>query len=327
MRKESMNGVLARNTMLGNEEIYQIRRILSRSELSVVYIVRHVDTGIMSVIKEFFPSTLARRSSDGKTLQCLQASVSPQFVKLMEAFQREAWVLRDLQHPGIVRYEDYFEANGTAYLVMEYCRGITLDRVVRKNGQSMNANFLRTSMLPLIGAMEHIHQQGFVHRDIKPANIIIGEDGRSKLIDFGSVIRYTESDAERPIFTTAGYSPLELYSNKSLQTPAADIYSLAATLYFCCIGAAPIAVPTRLFEDKLESVRLLNRDISPLLSRVIHWGLSLSTDKRCGSLRWFRAALRAEYILQKKSVVRLMGRKPTAVPHSLPAERECQHSD
>ncbi|MGF7046957.1 serine/threonine protein kinase [Paenibacillus sp. DS2015] len=326
MRKGSMNGVLARNTMLGKEPIYQIRRICSCSELSVVYIARHVETGTKSVIKEFFPRALARRSSNGKTLQCLQASVSPQFVKLMEAFQREAKVLCDVQHPGIVGYEDYFEANGTAYLVMEYCSGITLDQVVRKNDKVMNADFLRTSMLPLIGAMEHIHQQGFVHRDIRPANIIIGEDGRSKLIDFGSVIRYTESDAERSIFTTAGYSPLELYSEKSIQTPAADIYSLAATLYFCCIGAAPTAVPTRLFEDKLDSVRLLNRDVSPLLSRVIHWGLSLSSHKRCGSLRWFRLALRAEYILQKKSVVRLIGRKPTAVPHSLPAERELQHS-
>ncbi|OAB45545.1 hypothetical protein PGLA_04330 [Paenibacillus glacialis] len=322
-----MIGVLSRNTKLGNEQDYQIRRVLSRSELSVVYIVRHIETGTMSVIKEFFPSALARRCSDGKTIKCLKASVSPQFVKLREAFQREAMVLRDLQHPGIVRYEGYFETNGTAYLVMEYCHGITLDSVVRKNQLRINADFLRTSMLPLIGALEHIHQQGYVHRDIKPANILIGKDGKSKLIDFGSVIRYTDSATEHPIFTTAGYSPLELYSDKSLQTPVADIYSLAATLYFCCIGAAPIAVPTRLFEDKLVSVRAGNRAVSPFLSRIIHWGLALSANKRCSSLRWFRAALQTEYILHKKSVVRLTGRKPAVVPHSLPKEREFQHSD
>ena len=327
MRKESMIGVLARNTKLGNEQVYQIRRILSRSELSIVYIVRHLETGIMSVIKEFFPSVLARRSSDGKTVQCLKSSLSPQYMKLKEAFQREAMVLRDLLHPGIVRYEDYFKANGTAYIVMEHCRGITLDRFVRKNQQGLNVGILRKSMLPLIGALEHIHQQGYIHRDIKPANIVIGKDGGSKLIDFGSVIRYTDADTERPIFTTAGYSPLELYSDKSLQTPLADIYSLAATLYFCYSGSAPVAVPTRLFEDKLESVRVGKGDISPLLSRVIHWGLVLSANKRCSSLRWFRMALQAEYILQKKSVVRLTGRRPASIPHSLPLEREYQHSD
>ncbi|WP_438347740.1 serine/threonine protein kinase [Paenibacillus sp. FA6] len=327
MRRESMIGVLARNTKLGNEQLYQIRRILSRSELSIVYIVRHLETGTMSVIKEFFPSALARRSSDGQTLQCLKSSLSPQFMKLMEAFQREAVVLRDLMHPGIVRYEDYFEDNGTAYLVMEHCRGITLDRIVRKNPQGMNAGFLSTFMLPLIGALEHIHQQGYIHRDIKPANIMIGEDGGGKLIDFGSVIRYTDTDTERPIFTTAGYSPLELYSDKSSQTPLADIYSLAATLYFCYSGSAPVAVPTRLFEDKLESVRIGRGDISLFLSRIIHWGLALSANKRCSSLRWFRMALQAEYVLKRKTVVRLTGRKPTTMPHPLPVKREYQHSD
>lgn len=322
-----MIGVLSRNTKLGTEHQYQIRRVLSKSELSVVYIVRHLQTGTTSVIKEFFPSAMARRSSDGKTIQCLNASLSPQYVKLQEAFQREVMVLRELQHPGVVRYEDDFEANGTLYLVMEYCRGITLERFVRKNKQGLNAGSLRTIMFPLIKALEYIHQQGYVHRDIKPANIVIGEDGCGKLIDFGSVIRYTDSDTEYPIFTTAGYSPLELYSEKSLQTPVTDIYSLAATLHFCCLGSAPTAVPTRLFEDKLDSVRAGNRGISPVLSGVIRRGLGLSANKRCSSLRWFRVALQAEYIMHKKSPIRLTGRKPRVESHSLSKEREFQHSD
>ncbi|MBC2632216.1 protein kinase, partial [Salmonella enterica subsp. enterica serovar Enteritidis] len=138
-------------------------------------------------------------------------------------------------------------------------------------------DFLVERLVPVIRALEYIHSLGYIHRDVRPSNILIGEDGQTKLLDFGSAVRYQERT--HTILTTAGYSPIEFYSGRSVQGPVSDIYSLAATLYFCCQGKAPIDVPKRLFHDTLEPLRDMNK-VSPILTRVIHWGLAVSAQKR-----------------------------------------------
>ncbi|WP_374020808.1 protein kinase [Paenibacillus thiaminolyticus] len=113
-----------------------------------------------------------------------------------------------------------------------------------------------------------MHRQGRIHRDIKPGNIIIEQEGRRKLIDFGLAVHY-EAGGRQPIFMTVGYTALELYSETSRQGTTPNIYSVVATLYFCLCGQPPLDMTQRLFRDQVEPIRQRSRDMPPLLARVI----------------------------------------------------------
>ncbi|WP_322924749.1 serine/threonine-protein kinase [Paenibacillus campi] len=292
------NQTLARNHKLA--DTYQLRRTLSVGELSVIYVARHMEKGTLHVIKEFFPAALARRSKDRCTVECIAANLQDKFAEMRQKFRQEGELLRRMEHPGIVRYEDELEHHGTVYIVLEYYRGMTLDVYIQQYAPSLDTEFLQKRLFPVIDALEYIHNLGYIHRDVKPSNILLAEDGQTKLLDFGSAVRYEEKTHQ--ILTTAGYSPIEFYSGRSIQGPVSDIYSLAATFYFCCRGQAPIDVPKRIFHDPLERLGSC-QPASPILSRVIHWGLAVSANKRCASLKWFKIAVQAERFWRRNLVL------------------------
>lgn len=286
---------LKKNTLLKNT--YRIKNVISCSELSIVYTGRHAESGDIQIIKEYFPKALVLRDLDDKTVLCRLPSSKGKYYELMESFFNEATIIKELCHKNIVRYIDHFEENGTGYIVMEYYPGKTLDRYIEEKEVSMTAFFNKT-LLPLMDALDFIHKKGIIHRDIKPENILISTDGQPILIDFGSAIYY-KNDPKHKIFTTPGFSPLEFYSEKSKLGRYSDIYSLAATLYYYLSGRAPLDVSERLIEDRIKNVRHYNRDVTPLLSSVIMWGLSVNYKKRCYSLKLFKIAFYLEHLLRR----------------------------
>ncbi|SYX81780.1 serine/threonine protein kinase [Paenibacillus alvei] len=303
MKPDYADICLNRNVVLHHS--YKVKKVIACSELANVYAGRKLEDGAAVIVKEFYPRQVALRDLDKRTVLCRVPSVRRQYDELREAFLMETQMLQQLSHPNIVRLVDYFEENGTDYMIMEYCKGISLERFVEEGRLVSVADFLRDTILPLSSAIEYVHAQGIIHRDIKPANIIIGEDGQPKLLDFGSAIYY-EKTGHR-IFTSTGYSPLEFYSEKSKQGITSDVYSFAATMYFCLSGRTPNDVTRRLFQDNLESVRSLNRSVSPLMERTIRKGLAVRPDKRHASMKQMKAALHAERILLAM-VERLLGK-------------------
>lgn len=280
------------------KETYQIKKVLSISELSIVYMACHIESGETVAVKEFYPRALALRDLDRRTVLCKQPSVRSQYQALQQSFVQEAELLSELKHPNIVSCLEHFEEYGTHYIVMEYCKGTSLDQYIRADGNVLSSGLLSHTMLALIHALEYIHKKGIIHRDLKPSNIIVAMDGSPKLIDFGSAVRIqTEGKPEYTIFTTAGYSPLELYSEKSKQDKQVDLYSFSAILYFCLSGQVPMDVKKRLFQDDLISIRSHNRRVSPMLAKVIHWGLAVKAEQRCSSFQWFRRVLRMEAMM------------------------------
>lgn len=307
MKRQLSGEGLRRNFRLGGDgtessRTYKVRSMISDSELAVVYIAQDSESKMRCVIKEFFPKSLVRRGEDGKTVYRLSGTSYEAYEALLEAFENEGQMLRQCEHPGIVRCFDQFEQNGTAYIVMEYCPGITLDQYISHLSDAAKPGFLYKTMIPLMDTLEHIHRQGIIHRNLKPGNILIDDQGHPKLLDFGSAVRYGEGG--HPILTTAGYSALELYSGKSRQGPACDIYSMSAVLYYCCMGTSPLDVRQRLFDERLASMSAGDGRSWPFLARAVQRGLTVSADKRPSTLRGLKNAIRFEYVSSLSSLLR-----------------------
>ncbi|MFB6365317.1 serine/threonine protein kinase [Paenibacillus elgii] len=287
---------LGRHTLLKGGA-YRIEERLASSELSIVYTGCPSEGEERLAIKEFYPGSLALRDMDGEAVLCRRPSSRRKFEELNDAFRREASILSRLRHRHIVEYIDHFEENGTSYLVTRYCPGKPLMDFIREEKPSA-AQLIRNVLLPLLDTVDFVHRQGIIHRDLKPGNVMISEEGRPVLLDFGSAVSLAEPDV-RPIFTTAGFSPLELYSEKARQGKKADLFSAAAILYYSFTRRVPMDVSERLIEDRMESARTVNPEIGLLLSGMIRWGLAVQPRRRCPSLKLLKTALRLEYVRLK----------------------------
>ena len=151
-----------------------------------------------------------------------------------------------VSHPNIVSVNEVFEANNTAYYVMEYIDGESLRSYVQRNGPLGEAG-LRRLLLPVMDAVEALHAERLTHLDIKPDNIMLArrKDGsiRPVLIDFGLAKHYgadgTPTSTVNTLGCSAGYSPMEQYMGIRTFSPTADVYALGATMLYCLTGETP----------------------------------------------------------------------------------------
>ncbi|NQX66885.1 serine/threonine protein kinase [Paenibacillus alba] len=275
-------------------DTYKLTGYLASSELSIVYLGYSVESGESVVIKEYYPKALVMRDMDNKTVISRKPSAQAHIDRLREAFLREAAILKGLQHKNIVGFMNDFEQNETSYLVTAYCRGQTLESYIHKNHPMARADWVRKTLIPLLEGIQYMHDQGIIHRDLKPGNVMVGEDGSPQVIDFGSAI-HLNTASSYPIMTSAGFSPLELYSDKSKQGTYSDMFSLAAIIYYVLTGQVPMDISQRLIQDNLPSVRKLNNKVGVVLSCIIMWGMAVKFAKRCPSLRVMKATLHMEY--------------------------------
>lgn len=277
---------------------YEVRKNISVSELSMVYIGMDSACKRKCIIKEYFPRKLVLRDMDHKSVLCKMPSLKSKYLHERELFLNEALILKSSNHINIAKCMDYFIENNSAYIVIEYYEGKTLDQYMKDEEFVSIPAFLRQIYIPVINAVDSLHKKGVIHRDIKPTNIIISQEGIPVMIDFGSAINYRESEKKK-IFVTAGFSPLEFYSTKSKQGRYSDIYSIVATLYYYLCGEIPIDAPTRVIEDNIKNVHEYNESVSGLFSWVIMKNLSLNHTKRFSSLKLLKWFIRIEYYILK----------------------------
>ncbi|MCW5771111.1 MAG: protein kinase [Rhodospirillaceae bacterium] len=225
---------------------YALVRVLGAGGFGITYMAREEVTERAVAIKEYLPSSLAVRERDGMTVHPVSESTRNDYEWGLSRFRQEAKVLLSLRHHNIVPSLNYFEANGTAYLVMEYQEGQTLAQLTA-GGTALEESEVRDFIFPLLDGVEYVHKNGLLHRDIKPDNIFIRLDGTPVLIDFGSARQALGHHSHSlTAVVTDGYAPFEQYERQGDQGPWTDIYALGAVLFRCLVGHRPPTATKRL---------------------------------------------------------------------------------
>ncbi len=246
-RKPARDEAIHRNAIRAGQRLhwYRIDSVLGQGGFGITYLAHDTNLDEPVAIKEYLPADLAVREDDC-SVNPLSASHDEAYRGGMRRFLDEARTLGRFRHGSIVRVRNVFEANNTAYMVMDYEEGETLQHVVSRDAPVPEAR-LRAMLLPLLAGLEQVHAAGFVHRDIKPANIFMRRDGTPLLLDFGSA-RHAVGRRTRTLTTlvSPGYAPFEQYFSKGhAQGPWTDIYALAATLYKAISGRPPLSAVDR----------------------------------------------------------------------------------
>ena len=229
-------------TLLKNGN-YRIEALLGCGGFGLTYRAYHFGLERQVAIKEFFVDDYCDRNMMTSQVEFSSSSDTSVPIRLKSKFIKEAKMVAQLKCHNIVEIYDVFEDNNTAYYVMEYISGVNLYEYVNKNGP-MDTAMAKSVIMQLSEALEYIHEKKILHLDIKPANIMFRENGEVVLIDFGISKRYDDNGSlttSAILGRSRGYAPLEQYESTALTqfSPATDIYSLGATLYFLLTGVVP----------------------------------------------------------------------------------------
>ena len=219
---------------------YRIDAVLGQGGFGITYLAHDQNLDEAVAIKEYLPIELAVREGD-HSVQPVSEDHDGHFGWGLERFISEARTITKLRNASVVRVRAVFEANNTAYMVMDYEKGESLDTVL-KTRRVLPEGEIRTILDPLLEGLEAVHQAGFIHRDIKPANIYSRADGGPVLLDFGSARQALFGETQTlTALVSPGYAPFEQYQAKGeKQGPWTDIYGLGATLYRMVCGVAPM---------------------------------------------------------------------------------------
>ncbi|MBD0348607.1 MAG: serine/threonine protein kinase [Thermoleophilia bacterium] len=214
-------------------------------------------------------------------------------------FRREARAVAQLTHPSIVTVIDRGEEDGRPYIVFEYVEGETLKQLLLREGALPVERALETA-LEIARALEAAHRRGLLHRDVKPQNVLLAEDGRAKVTDFG-IARARGADGltiTGTVLGTSDYIPPEQARGEPTGAPA-DVYSLGAVLYELLTGEVPyegdnpVTVAMRHVRDPVPSVRNHRRDVPERVDGLVRRALAKDPADRFASMSEVIAELEA----------------------------------
>jgi formylglycine-generating enzyme required for sulfatase activity len=258
-----------RNALPAGHEIegYRIESILGAGGFGITYLATERALGRKVAIKEYLPAGLAVRAAEDMSVHPVSQSSMKDYYWGLERFRQEAETLVNFHHPNIVGVHRFFEANSTAYLVMQFVEGRSLDQILNEQRTLPESEILRF-VPPILDGLEQVHRAGFLHRDVKPANIYIKTDGTPVLLDFSAARQTVElSNAGMTAIVSDGYAPYEQYGSGGTLGPWTDIYGLGAVLYRCVTGQRPVQAP-----DRLSAIVNNQRDPLPPPAVVVRGG-------------------------------------------------------
>jgi serine/threonine protein kinase len=283
---------------------YRIERVLGVGGFGLTYLATDTNLDLPVALKEYFPAEIAVRGAphlDGDEANESLADIfpaseddRPTFQWGLARFLDEARTLAAFRHPNIVRVMRFFQANRSAYMVMEFVRGADLSQWAKSRRPLDDAALLAIAK-PVLEGLAVIHQAGFIHRDVKPGNIYMREDASPVLLDFGAARSQLgkSGNGEMTAVVSPGYAPVEQYSESSPQGPWSDLYAMGGVMYWLVTGNKPVDATARLRNDpqpKAVDIGDVGR-FSPRVLAAIDWALTPDEAARPQSVRALLAAL------------------------------------
>lgn len=249
-------------------------------------------------LKEFMPSSIALRSPGGAAVRVKAPRHQEAFEAGLRSFVNEARLLAQFDHPALVKVHRFWEANGTAYMVMPYYEGPTLKRALAERAEPPDERTLRAWLAPLLDALTLLHGARCLHRDIAPDNILLTAGG-PLLLDFGAARRVIgDLTHALTVVLKPCYAPIEQYGaapEEMPQGPWTDLYALASVVHYAITGKPPMPSVDRLLADRLVplSQRAAGRYSAGFL-HAIDAALALKPRDRPQSVAALRVLLDAE---------------------------------
>lgn len=286
-------------TKLQNGE-YMTGRVLGEGGFGITYI--GIDETLLDVvaIKEYYPAGMVERDSSfqGNMDVHVHGDSEQEYGKGKQNFQQEARLLaRFSQLEGVVNVRKCFQENETVYIVMEYIRGESIRSYVERQG-AISAEQALSMLKPVIHTLHRIHEKQLIHRDVSADNLLIREDGKVILVDFGAVrMSNAVKKDTRTTMYKPGFSALEQYSRTGVQGPWTDVYGICATLYYMLTGAVPVNCTERVGQDPLypltgrEDIRLSFEQ-----KQAIMKGMEVQSENRFQTMAQLYEVLYSEHI-------------------------------
>ena len=286
---------------------YIVGRVLGAGGFGITYIGYDLKLDGRVAIKEYYPSGAANRSVSLTVYPTAEGNGNP-FETGKERFLKEARVLSGfIEDSSIVTLRDYFEENGTAYIVMEYLDGEDLSHYAVRHGKFTFDEALDL-LEPAMLALDKVHKKGLIHRDISPSNLMVLSDGRIKVLDFGAArLQSVNGELSLSVMLKPGYAPIEQYSTHGEQGPWTDVYAMSATFYRLITGTAPTSATDRTCGSAVELPSALGVKITPAQEGALMHGLALQSADRTQTMAGLAESLRA-----KKTVHGSKPEKPKA---------------
>lgn len=294
-------------TLLGNRFI--VGTAIGAGGFGIIYKCFDTTLGVTVAVKEFYPAGLVNRAPGERRVGLLSGDKAEQYKERLERFLMEAQSVAQFgKAKDIVNVFDFFEENGTAYIIMEYiATDENQNRLMKDYLDKMGVLEPEAAMsiiMLIIEAVKKIHSKGIIHRDISPDNIFISSDNTIKIFDFGaSQLNNSKEGMAAEEVVKAGYSPVEQYQHKNRQGFYTDVYAVGAILYQMLTGVKPIESTERDFRDELKSPLELGVKISANTDRAVMEALSVRPELRFQGIQQFQDALRnkriAEYPKEK----------------------------
>jgi serine/threonine protein kinase len=294
--QEDMAGNLPVGTRLGE---FEITSLIGEGGFGIVYLAHDHSLQRRVALKEYMPSSLAARAG-GSQVQVKSARHKETFDAGLKSFINEARLLASFDHPSLVKVYRFWEANGTAYMVMPFLEGTTLKDVLREmrrtTGQPPDEAWLRSVLEPLTEALLVIHAEQCYHRDIAPDNVmLLPEKNRWLLLDFGAARRVIGDMTQAlTVILKPGYAPVEQYAEipGMKQGPWTDVYALAAVVYFAIMGRTPPPSVGRLLNDTYQPLaQAASGRYSERFLAAIDKALAVRPEQRTQSIGELRADL------------------------------------
>ena len=295
-------------TVVGKK--YIIGQLLGSGGFGNTYLAFDTEFDVKVAIKEFYPKGILARADDRKTLISVE-SEKANYKYGLNKFLDEAKLLQKfIALPSVVSIFDTFEENGTAYLVMEYLSGMTLEQKLSGSKYPLSEEETINIITPVLQTLDKVHRAGLIHRDISPDNIYIMDNGEIKLLDFGSA-RYSlgEQTKAMSVLLKHGYAPPEQYMTNGKQGPWTDIYAICATIYTMLTKEKLASSLDYVMGEIYTSVKEKNPQVSDMLNRVINKGLSTDYKSRYQSVSELLHALMSDEELPADKETAKSGKK------------------